>query len=53
MVATVGHRLGKVNRLAAPIVWLTDNDNSYVAGDTRRFARDIDLVARMRPVSSP
>ena len=53
MVATVEHRFGPVNRLAEPIEWLTDNGSPYVAGDTRRFARDIGLVPRTTPVSSP
>jgi putative transposase len=53
MVATVEHRFGPVNRLAVPIEWLTDNGSPYVAGDTRRFARDIGLIPRTTPVSSP
>jgi putative transposase len=53
MVATVEHRFGPVNRLAEPIEWLTDNGSPYVAGGTRRFARDIGLVPRTTPVSSP
>jgi len=53
MVATVEHRFGPVNRLAEPIEWLSDNGSPYVVGDTRRFARDIGLVPRTTPVSSP
>ena len=53
MVATVEHRFGPVNRLASPIEWLSDNGSPYVAHDTRRFARDIGLVPRTTPVSSP
>ena len=53
MVATIEQRFGPVNRLAAPIEWLTDNGSPYVAGDTRRFARDIGLIPRTTPVSSP
>ena len=53
MVATVEHRFGPVNRLAEPIEWLTDNGSPYVAGETRRFARDIGLLPRTTPVSSP
>lgn len=53
MVATVEHRFGTVNRLASPIEWLSDNGSPYTAGDTRRFARDIGLVPRTTPVSSP
>ena len=53
MVATVEHRYGPVNRLPEPIEWLSDNGSRYVAGDTRRFARDIGLIPRTTPVSSP
>jgi putative transposase len=53
MVATVKHRFGTVNRLASPIEWLSDNGSPYVTNDTRRFARDIGLVPRTMPVSSP
>jgi len=53
MVATVEHRFGTVNRLASPIEWLSDNGSPYVANDTRRFAREIGLVPRTTPVSSP
>jgi putative transposase len=53
LVATFEHRFGPVNRLAGPIEWLIDNGSRYVAGDTRRFARDIGLIPRTTPVSSP
>ncbi|WP_156455598.1 IS3 family transposase [Sphingomonas sp. CCH5-D11] len=53
MVATVEHRFGPVNRLPAPVEWLTDNGSCYTARDTRAFARDIGLVPRTTPVSSP
>lgn len=53
MVATVEHRYGPVNRLPKPIEWLTDNGSCYTARDTLTFARDIGLVPRMTPVSSP
>jgi putative transposase len=42
MVAAVEHRFGRV----ATIEWLSDNGSSYIAGDTRRFARDIGLEPR-------
>ena len=53
MVATVEHRFGPVNRLPEPIEWLSDNGSCYVARDTRAFARDIGLIPRTTPVSSP
>ena len=53
MVATVEHRFGQVNRLPQTIEWLTDNGSCYTAHDTRRFARDIGLVPRTTPVTSP
>lgn len=53
MVATVEHRYGQVNRVPEPIEWLTDNGSCYTARDTRAFARDIGLVPRTTPVSSP
>ena len=53
MVAAVEHRFGRVNRLPATIEWLSDNGSSYIAGDTRRFARDIGLEPRTTPIESP
>ena len=53
MVATVEHRYGSVNRLPEPIEWLSDNGSCYTARDTRAFAREIGLVPRTTPVSSP
>ena len=53
MVAAVEHRYGQVNRVPEPIEWLSDNGSSYTARDTRAFARDIGLVPRTTPVSSP
>ena len=53
MVAAVEHRFGGVNRLPAPIEWLTDNGSCFVARETRRFAREIGLVPRTTPLESP
>ena len=53
MVAAVEHRFGRVNRLPATIEWLSDNGSCYVAGHTRRFARDIGLEPRTTPIESP
>ena len=35
------------------IEWLTDNGSCYTAHDTRRLARDIGLLPRTTPVTSP
>src|SRR5215470_14620583 len=53
MVAAVEYRFGQVNRLPVTIEWLSDNGSCYVAGDTRRFARDIGLEPRTTPLESP
>lgn len=53
MVTAVEHRFGKVNRLPQTIEWLTDNGSCYIAGPTRRFARDIGLEPLTTPVQSP
>lgn len=53
MVAPVEHRFAAVNRPATPIEWLTTTAAPSVAGDTRRLARDIGLVPRTTPASSP
>jgi putative transposase len=53
MVATVEHRYGRVNRVPEPIEWLTDNGSCYTARDTPNFARDLGLIPRTTPVSSP
>jgi putative transposase len=53
MMAAVEHRFGRVNRLPFAIEWLSDNGSSYIAGDTRSFARDIGLEPRTTPIESP
>lgn len=53
MVTAVEHRFGKVNRLPQTIEWLTDNGSCFIAGSTRRFARDIGLEPLTTPVQSP
>jgi putative transposase len=52
MVTAVEHRFGKVNRLPQTIEWLTDNGSCFIAGPTRRFARDIGLEPLTTPVQS-
>ena len=53
MVTAVEHRFGTVNRLPQTIEWLTDNGSCFIAGPTRRFARDIGLEPLTTPVQSP
>jgi putative transposase len=53
MVAAVESRFGRVNRLPEPIEWLSDNGSPYVAGDTRRFAREVGLRPLTTPFKSP
>jgi transposase InsO family protein len=53
MVAAVKHRFGRVTRLPATIEWLSDEGSCYIAGDTRRFARDIGLEPRTTAIESP
>ena len=52
MVTAVEYRFGRINRLPVTIEWLSDN-GSYIAGDTRSFARDIGLEPRTTPIESP
>ena len=53
MVAAVESRFGRVNRLPEPIEWLSDNGSPFVAGDTRRFAREMGLAPCTTPFRSP
>lgn len=53
MVSAVEHRFGRVNRLPGIIEWLTDNGSCYLAGETRRFARDIGFEPLTTPIESP
>ena len=53
LVASVETRFGQVNRLPDTIEWLTDNGSSYIARDTRSFAREIGLEPRTTPITSP
>ena len=53
MVTAIEHRFGKVNRLPQTIEWLTDNGSCFIAGPTRRFAREIGLEPLTTPVQSP
>ena len=53
MVTAVEHRFGRVNRLPQTIEWLTDNGSCFIAGPTRRFAREIGLEPLTTPIQSP
>ena len=53
MVASAERRFGRVNRLPAPIEWLSDNGSPYTARETRRFARDMGFVPVTTPIESP
>jgi putative transposase len=53
MVESVERRFGAVEKLPAPIEWLSDNGSSYTAADTRAMAKLIGLVPRTTPVQSP
>jgi putative transposase len=52
MVTAVEHRFGKVNRLPRTIECLTDNGSCFIAGPTRRVAREIGLEPLTTPVQS-
>jgi putative transposase len=53
MVAAVEQRFGQINRLPTTIEWLTDNGPCYIAGETRKFARDMGFEPLTTPVESP
>ena len=53
MTVAVETRFGPVNRLPGVIEWLTDNGSGYIAGETRRFAREIGFEPLTTPVQSP
>jgi putative transposase len=53
MTLSVERRFGLVNRLPAPIEWLSDNGSPYTACKTRAFAGKIGLVPRTTPIESP
>lgn len=53
MTLSVERRFGLVNRLPAPIEWLSDNGSPYTACKTRAFAGEIGLVPRTTPIESP
>lgn len=52
MLEAVEKRFGS-SRANTPIEWLSDNGSPYIAGDTRRFARELKLVPLTTPILSP
>jgi putative transposase len=53
MIESVERRFGLVNRLPAPIEWLSDNGSPYTARYTGTLAREIGLVPLTTPIESP
>jgi putative transposase len=53
MIESVERRFGLIDRLPAPIEWLSDNGSPYTARETRSLARDLGLVPCTTPVESP
>ena len=53
MLQSVERRFGLVDRLPAPIEWLSDNGSPYTAHKTRAFAGEIGLVPRTTPIEGP
>ena len=53
MLAAIEHRFGLVNRCRSPSSGCPIMADCYVAGETRRFARDIGLEPRTTPIESP
>jgi putative transposase len=48
MIESVERRFGLIDKLPAPIEWLSDNGSPYTARETRSFARGIGLVPGQR-----
>lgn len=53
MMQTMEHRFGWVDKLPCKIEWLTDNGKYYLAHETVRFARSINLIPCSTPAYSP
>ena len=53
MIESVERRFGLIDRLPAPIEWLSDNGSPDTARETRSLARDLGLVPCTTPVESP
>lgn len=53
MVESVENRFGKVERLPAPIEWLSDNGPAYIAKETVAFAESVGFVVCTTPFYSP
>lgn len=53
MLQTMEHRFGPVDKLPHKVEWLTDNGKYYLAKDTVKFARSINLIPCTTPAYSP
>src|SRR5262249_32820397 len=53
MIESVERRFGLIDRLPAPIEWLSDNGSPYTARETRSLARDLRLGPCTTPGESP
>jgi len=53
ILQTMEYRFGKVDKLPHPIEWLTDNGKYYLANDTVKFAKSINLIPCTTPPYSP
>ena len=52
MLEAIEYRFGML-QAPTPIQWLSDNGSPYIAGDTRRFARELGLMPLTTPIESP
>jgi len=53
MTQTMEYRFGNIDQLPHKIEWLSDNGKYYLANETIRFARAINLVPCSTPAYSP
>lgn len=53
MLQTMEYRFGPVDKLPHKVEWLTDNGKYYLAKDTVKFARGINLIPCTTPAYSP
>lgn len=53
VVTAVENRFGRINMLAEPIQWLTDNGSCFIAKNTASLLRDIGMEQCRTPVRSP
>ncbi|NVM42324.1 IS3 family transposase [Ochrobactrum intermedium] len=53
VITAVENRFGRINMLAEPIQWLTDNGSCFIAKNTASLLRDIGMEQCRTPVRSP